>query len=296
MTAPTPTSTRHTVVDGAKIIRREIPADLTQHDYQAVGHVLAAMVAQPFHNCAGARVANGKPLTAHAVEERFAAGGAVQDHVADQNIFFRDEGGILRRIDDQTSAREPLTHVVVRFALEFEGDTMGQECPEALACSAAARLFDLPAVQAASELPFASDAFDVAWCLGVLCTVADQAALLAELRRVITDTGRLGLLVFVAQVDELSDAPEGNNFPTTSRLASLLEGAGFAVDATVAVDDLERPPPDWSDRAAEVERALADRHRGDPQWEKADRQSALIGELLKSGDVVGTLIVARPLV
>jgi len=71
--------------------------------------------------------------------------------------------------------------------------------PEEGACRAARRLFGLPVVQAGSELPFAAESFDVAWCLGVLRTVDDQPSLLGELRRVLTRAARVGMLVFVAQ-------------------------------------------------------------------------------------------------
>ena len=70
--------------------------------------------------------------------------------------------------------------------------------PEYGACRAARRLFDLPVVQARAPLPFAAAAFDVAWSLGVLCTVRDQDGFMAELVRVLRPAGRLGLLVFVA--------------------------------------------------------------------------------------------------
>ena len=180
------------------------------------------------------------------------------------------------------------------FALRQTGSEMVLTDPEALACRSAVRLFDLPAVQAGSQLPFAAHSFDVAWSLGVLCTVADQSVLLAELRRVLTDDGRLGLLVFVRTVASVSNQPEGNNFPSPAGLASLLAGAGFFIEATVPVTELGATPQDWTERADQVEATLAQRHSGDPQWERANRQSELIGDLLKSGEVLGTLVIARP--
>jgi len=180
------------------------------------------------------------------------------------------------------------------FAVQQTGAEMVLTDPEALACRAAVRLFDLPAIQAGSELPFAAHSFDVAWSLGVLCTVADQSALLGELRRVLTHDGRLGLLVFVVTAASVSNQPQGNNFPSPGGLASLLDGAGFFIESTVPVAELERTPQDWTERADRVEAVLAQRHSGDPKWESANRQSELIGNLLKSGEVVGTLVFARP--
>ena len=62
-----------------------------QHHDQAVGHVFAAVIADAFHHGRGAGIAHGKALAGHAVEEGFAAGGAVEAHVADQNIFLGHE-------------------------------------------------------------------------------------------------------------------------------------------------------------------------------------------------------------
>lgn len=165
--------------------------------------------------------------------------------------------------------------------------------PEAGACDAARRLFDFPVVQAGSELPFAAASFDVAWCLGVVCTVADQPRLLAELRRVLRPAGRLGLLVFVA-ARTLREQPAGNHFPTQRGLAELLDGAGLRVENSAAAADFEGSPALWQEHADAVEAELERRHGQDPDWLVAAEQSARIGALLSAGDLVGTLLVARP--
>ena len=165
--------------------------------------------------------------------------------------------------------------------------------PEAGACRGARRLFGLPAVRAEAGLPFRTGAFDVAWSLGVLCTVADQPAFLRELRRVMAPSARLGLLVFLAVDPPLSKAPQGNNFPTRDSLASMLADAGFAVEEHRATDDLGSTPQGWKERSEAVDAELARRHKGDPQWETAVRQSALMGELLGRGELVAGVLVAR---
>jgi SAM-dependent methyltransferase len=165
--------------------------------------------------------------------------------------------------------------------------------PEAGACRAAQRLFDLPVVQAASALPFAAGSFDVAWSLGVLCTVPDQPHLLRELRRVLTADGRLGLLVFVA-AGPLPEQPVGNDFPTRDRLDDLLAEAGLRAQDSGSAADFAGLPAHWAERAAAVEAELERRHGDDPAWQVAGEQSAAIGRLLASGDLVGTLVVARP--
>lgn len=163
--------------------------------------------------------------------------------------------------------------------------------PEAGACRASRRLFDLPVVQAGSQLPFGTGSFDVVWCLGVLCTVPDQEQLMGELRRVLAPGGRLGLLVFVA-TRPLPDQPAGNDFPTAERLAALLAGAGLQTRDSGSAADFAAAPPFWEDHAAAVEAELKRRHGEDPDWEVAERQSGIIGRLLAAGDLAGTLIVA----
>ncbi len=166
--------------------------------------------------------------------------------------------------------------------------------PEAGACRAAQRLFGLPVVQAGSALPFASASFDVAWSLGVLCTVDDQVQFLRELHRVLTPTGRLGLLVFVARELPLSDQPAGNTFPTDAGLRELLASAALRVEDSASVTDFAASPTSWQQRADAVEAELERRHRQDPTWQTAARQSQLIGRLLHDQELVGTLLVARP--
>jgi SAM-dependent methyltransferase len=163
--------------------------------------------------------------------------------------------------------------------------------PEAGACTAARRLFGLPVVQAASALPFADASVDALWSLGVLCTVPDQPHFLAELRRVLRPGGRAGLLVFVAQ-GPLPEQPVGNDFPTRDRLDALLAGAGLSTRDSASAADFPAVPAGWQDRADAVEAELERTHGDDEAWRTAQEQSAVIGRLLASGDLVGTLVVA----
>lgn len=161
--------------------------------------------------------------------------------------------------------------------------------PEAGACRAARRLFDLPVLQAGSQLPFATGSFDVVWSLGVLCTVPDQPQLVRELRRVLAPGGRLGLLVFVAG-RPLPEQPVGDDFPTAARLAALLAGAGLRTRDSGSAADFAAAPPLWDERAAAVDAELERRHGDDPEWQLAERQSGIIGGLLSTGALAGTLL------
>lgn len=162
--------------------------------------------------------------------------------------------------------------------------------PMAAAVHAGRALFGLPSVVAVSQaLPLAADAFDVAWCLGVLCTTEEKAALLAELRRVLVPGGRLGMLVFAAEGELTPPLPEGNSFPTPDELDGLLAAAGFTVTATTRAD-LSDSPAEWQRRADEVDEEVERRHGDDPRWVEAQEQSGRVGRLLGSGGLVPRLL------
>ncbi len=162
------------------------------------------------------------------------------------------------------------------------------------ACRASARLFGRPVVVAAGErLPFAGRMFDAAWCLGVLCTVPNQASLLAELRRVLRPGASLGLLVFVRTVERLAEQPEGNYFPTGAELDALLDGAGLRVRTRAELAGFPDPAPDWQAAVERVDAAIEAEHGTDARWQTAQHQQRLIGKLISDGLVTGRLIAAK---
>src|ERR1039458_8269148 len=67
------------VGDAAAHAGGEIAAGGTEDDDEAVGHVFAAVVADAFNDGGSAGVADSEALAADAVEEDFAAGGAIKD-------------------------------------------------------------------------------------------------------------------------------------------------------------------------------------------------------------------------
>jgi SAM-dependent methyltransferase len=155
--------------------------------------------------------------------------------------------------------------------------------PMGAAVRASRRLFGLPSVVAlGQQLPVADASFDAAWCLGVLCTTSDKAGALAELRRVLADGGRLGLLVFIADAPLPPPLPEGNEFPGEAEVRELLTTAGFRVEET-AEADLSASPPSWLERADAVEAEIARRHGSDPAFQQAQEQSGRVGRLLSRG-------------
>jgi SAM-dependent methyltransferase len=164
--------------------------------------------------------------------------------------------------------------------------------PMAAAAGAGRRLFGVPSVVAVGQqLPFADASFGAAWCLGVLCTTSDKGGALAELRRVLADGGRLGLLVFVADGPLTRPLPDGNEFPSENELLGLLREAGFALDVS-ADADLSDSPAEWTDRADAVDAEVARRHGDDPAFGQARENAQRVGRLLSGGELRAWLGVA----
>ena len=166
--------------------------------------------------------------------------------------------------------------------------------PDFGACRAARRLFNLPVVCGlGSALPMADLSVDAAWSLGVLCTTADQVALLQELRRTVRTGGPIGLLVFVAHRPIAGDRLPDNHFPTSDGLAELIGEASLEVDARHSTVDLPAIPSAWMKREAAVNDALNDRHRHTRAWQLAQEQSGAIGDLLDDGTLTGEMLILR---
>src|SRR6185503_11613939 len=119
--------------DAARHARREVAARRAENHRAAARHVLAAVIADAFDDGLGAAIAHAESLGRAAAEERAPARGAVQRDVADQHVLFGLERRVLRRIDDEATARQTLADVIVAVALELERDTLREECSEALA-------------------------------------------------------------------------------------------------------------------------------------------------------------------
>ncbi|GAA0966586.1 methyltransferase domain-containing protein [Actinocorallia libanotica] len=165
--------------------------------------------------------------------------------------------------------------------------------PMPAACRAASRMFGLPVIKAdGRSMPLPSASIDAAWCLGVLDTVEDKAALLREIHRVLKPGASLGLLVVVARDRRISPVPEGNHFPTQAELAAVLDETGFDL-----VEQVQRPndaPLSWSRRAARVAEVVALRHRAERAYELAAHQSASFTRLFASGQASIQLVHAVP--
>ena len=165
------------------------------------------------------------------------------------------------------------------------------------ACRAAARLFELPVVVAeGGRIPLRTDSVNAAWCLGVLCTVENKAAILGEIHRVLMPGASLGLLVAVSARRRVQPRPDGNHFPVQDELVTVLAGAGFHI-----VEQIDCPygaPLSWSRRVEQVAALVATRHRTKPAFALAARQGERFTQLLAYGEISMQLIhaVSRPAV
>ncbi|WP_292981179.1 class I SAM-dependent methyltransferase [Mycobacterium sp.] len=156
--------------------------------------------------------------------------------------------------------------------------------PQAGGNHASRALFGFPAIRAdASKLPFAEEAFDAAWALGVLCTTESQRALLSELRRVVRPPGRVGLLVLVSDEPSPEGEPDDSFFPTADSLRDSIVRAGLRIDATRGVTDIWEPPDQWQQRVETFESELRARYADESAWHVAEQQSDRIAKLMKQG-------------
>ncbi|WP_433803606.1 class I SAM-dependent methyltransferase [Actinomycetospora sp. CA-084318] len=194
-----------------------------------------------------------------------------------------------RFLDAGAGLGGPTAWLVTEYSWRWRGPVVLAE-PMVHAATASVRLFGHPAVAAwTEELPLADDDVDAAWALGVLDTVPDKRAVLTELHRVLRPGGRLGLLVLVARGERAAEL-ESNSFPTDVDLHRDLAATGFRVHDRVEASTLPDAPAPWTERADTVERFLADRHADDPAWHQAQEQTAVLGGLLDSRDVVIVLL------
>ena len=102
----------------------EVAARRSEHDDPPAGHVLAAVVADALDDRGRAGVAHAEPLADDAAQERLAAGRAVEDDVAGDDVLLGDEVGVRRRrrAHDEPAARQALAEVVVGVAVEPQRD------------------------------------------------------------------------------------------------------------------------------------------------------------------------------
>ena len=112
---------------------RKVFAGSSKNHHPAAGHILTAVLAHALNHCIGAGIADGKPLSGHAVYKDLSAGCAVEGYISGNDIFLRLVATALRRINDKGSAGKPLSKVIVGISAEGQGQALGNKGAKALA-------------------------------------------------------------------------------------------------------------------------------------------------------------------
>src|SRR5258706_985012 len=120
------------VGDAAGHSRGEVASRLAEDHDGSAGHVLAAVIAHALDDGGGAGIAHAEALAGHAAEVRFAADRAVHYPIADDDVLLRNNGRVLRGMDDDPPPGQALADGVVGISLQFEGEAVGEPRPEAL--------------------------------------------------------------------------------------------------------------------------------------------------------------------
>ena len=111
--------------DAAAHAGRKIATGVAQHSDGAAGHVFTPVVASAFHHRGGTGQTHGETLTGHAAEKRFAAGGAIQHGVADDDVA----GGFAAEINagshHHAAAGQSFAGVIVGVADQIQRDAFG---------------------------------------------------------------------------------------------------------------------------------------------------------------------------
>ena len=155
------------------------------------------------------------------------------------------------------------------------------------------QLFGLPSVTAPAEcLPFLESSFDASWALGVLSTVGDKGGMLDEIRRVLSPTGRLGILEYVRLGPEVPDPPSSNEFLTPEALSDLLANHGFLVISSTDNSCLPGIPLAWQARVDHAKAAVSAAHENSEVVRTAESQEKRFAELLTDGLLATQLLHA----
>src|SRR5262249_5121737 len=110
----------------------EVAAGTAEDHHRAAGHVLTAVVADTLDHRRHAAVPHAEALAGEPAEKHLAAGGAVERHVADDDVVLGLEGRAAARIDDHPPAGEALAEVIVGVAFALDRHALRQPGTEAL--------------------------------------------------------------------------------------------------------------------------------------------------------------------
>src|SRR5262245_16779786 len=118
--------------DPARHAGREVSPGDAEDDDRAAGHVLTAVVANALDHGVRAGIAHREALPRYAAEVRAAGDGAVQHHVAGDDVLRRLAAELRARLHADSAAGEPLAAVVVGVADQVQPNALREEGAEAL--------------------------------------------------------------------------------------------------------------------------------------------------------------------
>src|SRR4030095_7780168 len=113
--------------------RTKIQAERSQNQDHSSGHIFATVLADAFDHGQSAAVTDGKPFARTPRYEQLPGRRAVQDGVSGQDVTAPRSARAGSNRDG--TARQALSHVVVRFALKAEVDAGTKKSGKTLACA-----------------------------------------------------------------------------------------------------------------------------------------------------------------
>src|SRR4051812_19541034 len=110
----------------------EVPSGAADHQDTALGHVLTPVVTHTLDHRHRTAVAHGESLAGNSRDVGFAARGAIQTDVADDDVLVGGEGRRRRRVDDQLASAQTLAPENVRITLYRQRDAARDERAQTL--------------------------------------------------------------------------------------------------------------------------------------------------------------------
>ncbi|MNE81591.1 hypothetical protein D3C80_1782540 [compost metagenome] len=92
------------------------------------------MITHALDNSHSTGVTHSETLPGNTTEITLAGDRTIKNCVADNDGVFRDNAGVFRRPNDDTSTRQTLADIVVAITNQIEGDTTCQKRTEGLPC------------------------------------------------------------------------------------------------------------------------------------------------------------------
>ena len=172
--------------------------------------------------------------------------------------------------------------------------TIGFDLMEVSVCAQRRMFPHVRSLVADSDLlPFCSDRFDAAWCLGVLEMIEDKGAALSEIARVLRPGGRVCLYEYAGESSLPTGRPGANRFVTAGTILDSVQRSGLEFMRAERAPELPDPPSGWRDVTRIVREEITRSHAGDPRLEDAEKERQRFLEMRRSGEIEDWIFVAR---